>query len=273
LVTVPVKAYSATEAEKARMTLNQLHDECHSRIRYVKTCPIHGEVTNDEIVKGYNYGDDQYAIIDPEELNQLRSEADRAVDIDKFVPLAAIDPIYFAGQTYYLMPDGRQGQKPYAVLHQAMVEEKVCGLAQVVISSREQLVLLRPVGPLLTISVLNYSDAVRPAELFADDLQPADVSRQEVKLAKTLIDMSVAKDPRLETYHNSYNDRLAELVQAKIAGKEVARPPRDERGPPVIDFMSALKASLEEKRPRSPGSKKLNRSARRKAPAKRRKSG
>src|SRR4029079_3222179 len=84
LVSVPVKGYTALEAEKARISLNQLHDECHSRIRYKKTCPIHGEVSTDQIVMGYQYGPDEYAIIDPEEINQLRSESDKAINIDKF---------------------------------------------------------------------------------------------------------------------------------------------------------------------------------------------
>ena len=91
---------------------------------------------------GYEYGDDQYAIIDPSEINQLRSERDRSVNVDKFVPPEEIDPIYFSGQTYYLLPDGKHGHKPYAVLQRAMAEGNVVGIAQVVISNREQLVVL-----------------------------------------------------------------------------------------------------------------------------------
>ena len=116
--------------------LNQLHEECHNRIRYKKTCPVHGEVPNDEIVMGYEYGDDQYAIIEPSEINQLRSERDRSVNIDKFVSPDEIDPIYYSGQTYYLLPDGKHGNKAYAVLQRAMSEEKVVGIAQVVISNK-----------------------------------------------------------------------------------------------------------------------------------------
>jgi DNA end-binding protein Ku len=275
LVSVPVKGYTALEAEGDRISLNQLHEECHSRIRYKKTCPIHGEVPNDEIVMGYEYGPDQYAIIDPSEINKLRSERDRAVNIDKFVPLGEIDPIYFSGQTYYLMPDGKQGPKPYAVLQKAMVAEKVVGIAQVVISNREQLVVLRPVGHLLALSVLHYHAAIRPAAPFDDDLPDVDVSNTEVKLAKTLIDVTRAKQADLEDYRNVYNDTLSALVQAKIAGKEIATPPDESVGPPIINIMDALKASLDKKRPRRPGSGKVTRAtrARAKAPAKRRKSG
>src|SRR3954471_7359085 len=108
LVSVPVKGYTAQAAE-ASISLNQLHEECHSRIKYKKTCPIHGEVPNDEIVMGYQYEQDKYAIIDTDEINKLRSPADRAVTIDRFVSPDQIDPIYYSGQNYYLLPDGKQG--------------------------------------------------------------------------------------------------------------------------------------------------------------------
>jgi DNA end-binding protein Ku len=256
LVTVPVKGYTALEAEKARISLNQLHEECHSRIKYKKTCPIHGEVPNDEIVMGYQYDQDKYAIIDPDEVNKLRSQGDRAVTIDRFVSPDQIDPIYYSGQTYYLLPDGKQAPKPYAVLQAAMKKENVVGIAQVVISNREQLVVVRPIGRLLTVSLLHFDASIRPTAAFDDDLTEADVSAQEVKLAKMLIDTTRADDPALDEYHNLYNDRLEALVQAKIAGEEIATPESDVSGPPVINIMDALKASLERNKPRTPGSKK-----------------
>jgi DNA end-binding protein Ku len=154
-----------------------------------------------------------------------------------------------------------------------MTEGKVVGIAQVVISNKEQLVVLRPVGRLLTISVLNYDAAVRPASAFDDDLGETDVSTREVKLAKTLIDVTAAKHAELESYHNLYNERIEALIQAKVAGKEIATSPEDEVRLPALNFMDALKASLEKKKPRSPGSKKLGPRVRPKAPAKRRKSG
>ena len=273
LVTVPVKAFTAIEAEKERISLNQLHEKCHNRIRYKKTCPEHGEVPNDEIVMGYEYGPDQYAIIDPDEINQLRSERDRAVNIDKFLPPAEIDPVYYSGQTYYLLPDGKQAEKPYAVLRAAMAKDKVVGLAQVVISNREQLVVVRPIERLLAVSVLHYDAAIRPASAFDDKLGDAEVSSQELKLAKTLIDVTVAKHADLVDYRNLYNERMEALVQAKIAGRNVAKSKADDRGPPVVNFMDALKASLAQKKPRSPGSKNLGTRAKPKTPPKRKKSG
>jgi DNA end-binding protein Ku len=233
---------------------------------------VHGEVPNDEIVMGYEYADDQYAIIDPSEINQLRSERDRSVNIDKFVPPEAIDPIYFSGQTYYLLPDGKHGHKAYGVLHRAMTEAKVVGVAQVVISNKEQLVVLRPVKRLLTISVLNYDAAVRPAAAFDDDLGETDVSTQEVKLAKTLIDVTASKSADLASYHNLYNERMEALIEAKVAGKQIAKAAADEERPPSLDFMQALKDSLARKTPKRPGTKKAVTRGRQSAPAKRRKS-
>ena len=118
LVSVPVEGYSA-DAPQEQISFNQLHDECHNRIRYKKVCPVHGEVENHEIVKGYKFGPDQYAIVDPDEIEKLRSEADRSINIDAFIKPSDIDPIYFAGKTYYLAPSGAAAKKPYALLHRA----------------------------------------------------------------------------------------------------------------------------------------------------------
>ena len=272
LVSVAVRGYTAIAADKARISLNQLHAECHSRIRYKKVCEVHGEVPNDEIVMGYKYGPDQYAMIDTTELEALRSESDRAITIDKFVPPDEVDPIYFSGQTYYLVPDGRGAEQPYAVLQRAMADEKVCGVAQVVISNREQLVLVRPVGRLLTASVLHYAASVREPETFEKELGETSVSAQELKLAKTLIDVSIAKHAELNNYRNLYVERLAALVQSKVTGKKIVSPSA-ERALPVVNFMEALKASLDKKKTRGGAAKKLVPSVRARAAGRRRKSG
>ncbi len=133
--------------------------------------------------------------------------------------------------------------------------------------------MLRPVGRLLSVSVLHYDAAVRPAASFEKNLGDAEVSPQELKLAKTLIDVSIDKHAQMDEFRNLYNERLEVLVQSKIAGHEVARPPVDESGPPVINLMDALKASLAKKAPRRPGSGKVTPESRIKRPTKRRKLG
>ena len=255
LVSVPVQGYTASASSDSQIALNQLHSECHSRIRYKKTCPIHGEVASDEIVMGYEYAKDQYAVIDPSELDKLRTEADRAINVDRFVDPSTIDPTYFSGQTYYLAPNGRSGEKPYALLNRAMTDENVYGLAQVVINKREQLVALRPVGKLLAISMLQYASDVRQPSEIEELLGDGEVSAQELKLAKTLVDATRADDADLEMYQDLYAQRMKELVDAKVEGHEVATPPQAEARP-VINLMDALKASLGQSKPPAPSKSK-----------------
>jgi DNA end-binding protein Ku len=250
LVSVPVEGYTASAAGESQISLNQLHEECHSRIRYKKTCPEHGEVDNSEIVMGYEYEKDQYAVIDPGEIEKLRSERDKSINIDRFVPPSTIDPAYFAGKTYYLLPSGPAGQQPYALLHRALVDQKVVGLGQVVISNREQLVVLRPAGKLLAATVLQYTEHVKPTTEFEDLLASRPVSAQELKMAKMLIDTLTEDEPNLEGYRDLYNERLHELVHAKIEGRDIIKLPAA-KAPPTVNLIDALKRSLETKKART----------------------
>src|ERR1700676_4378211 len=146
LVSVPVKAYTATASEAREIRLNQLHAECNSRIQYKKNCPVHGEVPNDEIVSGYEYSKGQYVIVDTAELDKLRTEDEKAIQIDEFVRPDAIDPAFYGGKTYYLLPEGPVGEHTYAVIHQGMVQQDRFAVAQVVFHNREKLVLIRPLA-------------------------------------------------------------------------------------------------------------------------------
>src|SRR5262249_45964798 len=122
LVSLPVKAYTAVASGGGESPLNQLHAPWQSRLQYKKTCRLHGEVRNEEIVSGYEYSKGQYVIVDPEELDKLRTEDEKAIKVSAFISPNALDPMYQSGKTYYLVPDGPVGQRPYAVLHQAMTE-------------------------------------------------------------------------------------------------------------------------------------------------------
>lgn len=252
LVSIPVEGYTASATGESQIALNQLHDGCGERIRYKKTCPVHGEVTSDEIVMGYQYERDQYALVDPDEIEALRSEADRSINVDRFVTPSEIDARFFAGKTYYLIPQGKPGQKPYALLQRAIADAKVVGLAQVVISNREQLVALRPIGRLLAASVLQYAADVKPVEEFEKMLEDEAVSAQELKLAKTLIAATQEKKADLPQYHDLYAERLRELVEAKVEGREVVKAKTGNgKAPPTINLIEALKASLEFKKTRA----------------------
>jgi DNA end-binding protein Ku len=274
LVSIPVEGYTASAAAQSQVSLNQLHQDCGERIRYKKTCPVHGEVPSHEIVMGYEYEKNLYAVIDPSELESLRSDADRSINVDRFVEPSTIDARYFSGRSYYLLPNGRPGEKPYALLHRAMSDAKVIGLAQVVISNREQLVALRPVGKLLVASVLQYAADVKPVEEFERLLKDEPVAARELKLARTLIDATLQEEAELESYHDLYAERMRELVAAKVAGREVVKS-STEKEPPTINLIDALKASLEFKKTRTAargggGAQKVVRTRRASAARKRR---
>lgn len=265
LVSVPVKAYTATNNSEA-IHLNQLHATCHRRIRYKKVCPEHGEVANDEIVSGYEYAKDQYAVIDPGELEKLRSEADKAITIDQFVSLDQFDSRYQTGSCYFLLPDGAMGQQAYALIRDVMAQSGLCAIAQVVLSNKEQLVLVRPVEQLLGMFVLRYAAEVKQPASFADELVQTHASAQELKMTKLLMDGLREEEFDIEKYSDTYAARLRELIEAKVEGKELVTA-KSSPEPRVINLMDALKASLERVKPeasskRSPAGRAPSKTAR-----------
>jgi DNA end-binding protein Ku len=239
LVCVPVKAYSSSTSGGGEIHLHQLHADCHSRIQYKKVCPLHGEVRTDQIVSGYEYARDRYVVVDPDELDRLRTEADK---IDVFIASDAFDPLYATGKKYYLVPNGPAGQKAYALLSQAMVAEDCYGIAQVVLHGREQLVLLRPQENLLVLEVLHYRHQVTQPSALADEAPRMDVTPEELQMARTLVNATTA-DFNLEKYADLYARKLEQLIEAKVAGQELVTPPATE-GPQVINLIEALRQSV-----------------------------
>ena len=244
LVSVPVKAYTAT-ATGNDITLHQLHAKTHTRIQYKKFAPEVGEVSGDQIVKGYEYAKGQYVIVDEEELDKLRTESDKSVRIDGFIRAEQLSSIYLGGRTYYLTPDGPVGQKPYSLLLKRMEANGVCAVAEVVISQKEQVVLLRPQDGILTMTVLIRKDEVKPASAFKDEIAETEASEAEMSLADTLIQASTLKDFDYSRYHDVYKEKLTKLIQMKIEGKEVIQV-RDPEEPKIINLMEALKRSVAE---------------------------
>jgi DNA end-binding protein Ku len=244
LVSVPVKAYTAT-ATGNDITLHQLHAKTHARIQYKKFAPVVGEVPNDQIVKGYEYAKGQYVIVDEEELDKLRSESDKSIRIDGFIRPEQLSSIFLGGRTYYLTPDGPVGQKPYALLMKRMEANGVCAIAEVVISQKEQVVLLRPLDGVLAMTVLIRKDEVKPASAFKDEISETEASEAEVSLADTLIQASSLKDFDYSRYRDLYKEKLTQLIQLKIEGKEVVQV-HDPEEPKIINLMEALKRSVAE---------------------------
>jgi DNA end-binding protein Ku len=244
LVSVPVKAYTAT-ATGNDVTLHQLHAKTHARIQYKKFAPELGEVPTDQIVKGYEYAKGQYVIVDEEELDKLRTESDKSIRIDGFIKPEQLSHIYLGGRTYYLTPDGPVGQKPYSLLMKRMEANGVCAVAEVVISQKEQVVLVRPLDGVLAMTVLIRKDEVKPASAFKDEIVESEASEAEVSLADTLIQASTLKDFDFARYRDVYKEKLTKLIQMKIEGKEVVQV-HDPEEPKIINLMEALKRSVAE---------------------------
>jgi DNA end-binding protein Ku len=252
LISVAVKAYSATVPGGGKIGFHLLHKKCHSRIRYQKVCPLHGEVHKDEIVSGYEVSKGQYVIVDPGELDKLRTENDKAINIESFVHPDVVDPVYFTGRSYYLVPDGHVAEKPYVVLQEVMADRERYGVAQVVFAGREQLALVRPAQGVLTMTLLSYADQVKEPKAFAGDVPHVSVSAEERRLAESLVEASTSKDFDLARYKDEYTAKLTKLIEAKSRGKKITAARKHEE-PAVINLMDALRQSLDRAKHRGNG--------------------
>lgn len=248
LVAVPVLAYNVAARREGEIHFHQLHAACHSRIHYEKVCPIHGEVTKDEIVSGYEFAEDQYVEVRDEELERLRTDKEQSLTIDRFIHPDDLDPIYFDGRAYYLVPEGDEAQEGYAVLRTAIENKGLYGVGQIVLSQREQLVILRPLDGLLAFQMLNYNDQLRSAERFRERVDPRTPPADEVALAEELVEASVSEQFDVDEYEDPYTDKLRTLIKAKMAGAQVVAPPEAEVQPEVISLRDALRRSVDRAR-------------------------
>jgi DNA end-binding protein Ku len=244
LVSVPVKAYTAT-ATGSDISLHQLHAKTLTRIQYKKFAPEVGEVSSEEIVKGYEYDKGQYVIIEEDEIDKLRTESDKSIRIDGFINPEQLSSIYMGGKTYYLTPDGPVGQKPYNLLLKGMLGNGVAAIAEVVISQKEQVVMLRAIDGLLAMTVLNRKDEVKASSSFKDEVTDTPVTEAETSLTDTLIKASMLKQFDFSKYKDVYKEKLTKLIQMKIEGQEVVQV-RDPEEPKIINLMDALKRSVAE---------------------------
>src|SRR5216684_2382487 len=239
LVAVPVKAYPAVSSNNPSH-FHLLHADCRQRIQYQKRCPHHGPVESDAIVRGYEYAPDHWVVVEPEELDQLRPARDKALLLEQFVPVQEVDPMFFAGRSLYLVPDGPAAQHPYGVLVEALQQAGQGALGRVVLSSQRQLVLVRPAGRLLVLDVLHYPAQVRGAASWAADLPASAATDAERALATKLIALS-SGPLDWARYCDTRAEELAALLHAKIAQQPPATP-ADE--PVVLHLLDALKQSV-----------------------------
>jgi DNA end-binding protein Ku len=246
LVSIPCKGYTAARSDSGsgKVSLNQLHRDCGARVKYQKVCPIHGELKADEIVSGYEFADDQYAVIDPDEIQKLRSKNDRTIGIEAFIAATKIDPRYHSGRLMYLTPDGPIAHKPYAMLQRLLVEEKKVAFATGVFTNKEQVLLLRPEGTLLAAQFLSYATEVKSPAEFEPEVPAVEVTSKEHELARTLVSQLTDAKFDFGQYKDKYAEELSALVQAKVEGREVVAAPAAEE-PQVINLMEALQKSLD----------------------------
>ena len=242
LVNVPVKLYSAVSRKTVRF--NQLNAETGNRIQQKRVDPETGEeVGYDQIVKGYELTKDRYVVITPDELDALDPEKTRTVDIEDFVDLDEIDPVYY-DHPYYLVPD-KGATKAYALLLGAMKQANKVAIARVVLRSKEQLVAIRPSGDVLMMETMLFHDEVVPAHDI-DDLpegKELNATDRELKMAQQLIDsLSSEFDPT--SYRDEYREKVLELIEMKASGQEIAVQPEAPEPAKVPDLMAALEASL-----------------------------
>ena len=242
LVNIPVKLYTATQSKSVSFHL--LHKPDGSRIQEHLYCPVDKkEVSRDEIVKGYEVSRNHYVEITNDELKTMEETANRNVEIQEFVPLDAIDPVYFE-KTYYLGPD-EGGEKPYRLLAEALNQRNRGAVAKFVMRGKEHLVLLRAADDAhLVLDVMYYADEVRNIQEL--EVPQAKIKEGELKLAQALVDGLSSDKWQPEKYRDTYRDRVLELVKKKEKGEEVVAPPSVGKGQAqVIDLMDALKKSLE----------------------------
>ena len=249
LVAIPVRLYVATHAEG--VSFNMLHEPCGTRVKQQLYCPTHEAVVpRGEIVKGYQFQKDRYVTFTGDELKALEAESNRSIDIEEFVPLAKVDPIYFEN-AHYLGPD-KGAEKAYYLLLEAMRETARVAVAQWTSHGKEHIVLIRPLEDALAMHVLYYADEVRgTAEIAVAD--PPKIRSGEAGLARKLIDELASDEFHPERYKDAYRDRVQAVVEKKIAGAEVTVAEAAEPQAQVIDLMQALKESLARRRPREAG--------------------
>ncbi|HLL92191.1 MAG TPA: Ku protein [Solirubrobacteraceae bacterium] len=249
LVTVPVKLYSALDRKSVRF--HQLSGKSGVRVAQKRVDPQSGdEVPYADIVKGYEIAPDRYVVIEPGELDALEPKKTKTIEIEDFVELSQIDPVFY-DHPYYLAP-GPGGAKPYRLLLEAMHETGRVAIARVVIRSKEQLVALRPIGDALGMATMLFADEVLPPERVDEIAEAAQVktTRRELDVAEQLID-SLAGDFQPDKYSDTYRQQVLALIERKAEGKQIAvQPEPEEVAAPAPDLMSALKASLDAVRAR-----------------------
>jgi DNA end-binding protein Ku len=241
LVQVPVRLVGATKIRD--VSFNQLEEGTGARIRYKKVSDATGEeVPPDKIKRGYEISKGRYVMIEPDELDVLRPKGSHAIEIEEFVDLDEIDPLYFE-QPYYLVPDAR-GVKPYKLLVEAMKELTKVAIGRIIVRSKERLVAIRTVDEMLCIETMRYADEVVSRDNLVPDEGDVDLTDRELAMARQLVESLASERFEPEKYHDQYREQVLDLIERKAAGESIVAEPVVEPPAKVLDLVAALEASL-----------------------------
>lgn len=239
LLSVPIRLYTAARSE--RMNLHQLHKVCNTRLKQPLYCPhCDRQVERSEVVKGYEYEPGQYVLVNEEEIKKITPRSGKTMEILAFVKQEQIDPIYF-DSSYLVMPE-KDSEKAYALLQKTMEDTDRVGIATVTMHQREYTVFIRPRNHGLTLHTMYFANEIRKVAGYGESTRNIKLEPQEIKLAEQLVE-TLSEDFHPQKYHDTFQDRLRELIEAKMKGKTITVEKEPTRAP-VIDMMEALKRSL-----------------------------
>jgi DNA end-binding protein Ku len=246
LVSIPVEIYSATKSG-ATVAFNQIHEPSGQRIKYEKVVPGIGPVNPEEIVKGYQYEKGSYVLLDDDELEAVKLESKKTLELTQFVDASEIDMIYFE-KPYYVVPADDLAEEAFIVLREALRRTNKVGLGQLAMRGREYVVSIKPCGKGIVLETLRYADEVNKAASYFRDIEDRKPDEELLDLAEALIDKKSASfDPK--EFHDRYVEALHDLIERKMKAKGAKIKPEEEpaptKGTNVIDLMAALKKSIE----------------------------
>jgi len=252
LVSIPVEIFNATRSG-ATIAFHQIHEPSGKRVRYEKVVPGIGPVDRDEILKGYEVEKGEYVLLDPEEIEKVKLESRKTLELTQFVDLNDIDAIYF-DKPYFVVPADDLAEEAFIVVREALKRSRKVGIGQLAMRGQEYVVALKPCGRGMLLETLRYADEVNKASSYFRDIGNAKPDEDLLELANTLIEKK-SGDFDASDFHNRYVDALKALIKEKIKrkGGKVIQDPDDDRAPArgsnVIDLMAALKKSLDTGKP------------------------
>jgi len=241
LVTIPIRIYNAVDTEET-IRFNQLHKDDNGAVGYEKKCKKCGKsLTNEQIVKGYQFEPEQYVIVSPDDLAKLKLKSTKVIEIEGFIDASEVHPSLYEAP-YFAGPDGPVAAKAYSLLSEALKASGKLGIGKVVLRDREEVVTIGPQDGGIILYKLRQPNELRKMES-VPQLEHKDVNKDELKLSISLVESMSAKLEEVDLT-DRYRDALRELIDAKIAGREVVSVPEEEK--PVVDIMTALKQSIEQ---------------------------